>query len=359
MKAFRLDQKFILGFSDLPTKGEYHDNFNAARATSAGRRLDRAQQPSLFDRIDWSEQLHRLALATKRPLLVRAHRGEAEVWMSLMQHNRGHHVALANWYSFLWRPVFSGADDEDMRLSLIRHLAQYVRGLTRRLTLAPVPDEDGSARRIAAAFASAGWQVVMSECDENCYVRLEGRSFEAFWSKRPGRLRNTVKRKSKSGVVSTRIECAFNEGSWRDYEQVYARSWKPSEGSPAFLKALARQESAAGSLRLGIAHIDGNPVAAQFWTVENKVALIHKLAHDERHIGASPGTLLTVALFEHVIDVDKVEEIDFGTGNDAYKRDWMEQTRPRFRIDLLWPGHVANWPVMVRNHIRHLNSSFA
>ena len=28
-------------------------------------------------------------------------------------------------------------------------------------------------------------------------------------------------------------------------------------------------------------------------------------------------------MMEHVIDVDQVEEIDFLTGNDAYKQDWM------------------------------------
>ena len=28
-----------------------------------------------------------------------------------------------------------------------------------------------------------------------------------------------------------------------------------------------------------------------------------------------------------VIDVDHVDLIDFGTGNDGYKRDWMEEVR--------------------------------
>ena len=29
-------------------------------------------------------------------------------------------------------------------------------------------------------------------------------------------------------------------------------------------------------------------------------------------------------MFRHVIDVDGISRIDFGTGNDGYKRDWME-----------------------------------
>jgi hypothetical protein len=35
---------------------------------------------------------------------------------------------------------------------------------------------------------------------------------------------------------------------------------------------------------------------------------------------------------EHVIDVDRVEQIDFLTGNDAYKREWMSDRRERWRL---------------------------
>jgi hypothetical protein len=172
-------------------------------------------------------------------------------------------------------------------------------------------------------------------------------------------LKNTVKRKGKKNIVSTRVETEFSTQSWSDYERIYARSWKPHEGSPEFLKQLAQQESLAGTLRMGLAYIDGKPVAAQFWTVENGIALIHKLAHDERHLDASPGTLLSAALFQHVIDIDKVEEIDFGTGSDAYKRDWMESVRPRFRLDMFWPNHVANWPLIARLHLRQMRRKAA
>ncbi|HEV7232996.1 MAG TPA: GNAT family N-acetyltransferase, partial [Sphingorhabdus sp.] len=262
------------GVAYLPVKGEYHDNFLTAQA-AAREALDRERQPCLFDRLEWLDQLHRMALRDKAPLLLRAHEGEADAWMPLMHQGASHHVALANWYNFTWRPIFGGAYDEIQRLSLLRQLAATARERTRRLTLAPVPDEDGSASQIAAAFAASGWVVEIAECDDNHYLALNGRSFDQYWESRPGQLRNTVKRKGKKGVVSTRIETVFSDDSWRDYERVYARSWKPYEGSPDFLKQLAQQESAAGCLRLGLAYIDGNPVAAQFWTVENGTALIH------------------------------------------------------------------------------------
>ena len=346
------------GVTYLPSKGEYHDNFLTAQAAARGA-LDRDRQKCLFDRLEWLDQLHRLALRDKPPLLLRAYEGDADVWLPLMQQSGGHHVALANWYNFTWRPIFGSNYDEVMRLSLLRQLAQTARQRTRRLTLSPIPDEDGSASHIAAAFNAVGWTVEMEACDENHYLRLNGRSFDQYWEGRPGQLKNTVKRKGKKGIVSTRIETGFSEAGWRDYERVYARSWKPHEGSPEFLKQLAQQESIAGSFRLGLAYIDGQPVAAQFWTVENGVALIHKLAHDERHLAASPGTLLSAALFQHVIDVDKVDEIDFGTGSDGYKREWMELVRPRYRIDLFWPNHIANWPLIARHHLRQMRRKAA
>lgn len=339
--------------SFLPVKGEYHDNFLSAQVAAQGD-LDRDSQKRLFDRLDWIEPLHRLALADRPPLLLRAQAGEARAWMPLMHEGSGHLVALANWYNFTWRPIFGATYDAPTRHALLRQLADTAKAHSRRITLAPVPDEDQAASEIVAAFTASGWVADMSQCDENHYLNLNGRSFDAYWEGRSGQLKNTVKRKGKKGVVSIRIDRQFTEAAWADYERVYARSWKPNEGSPAFLEAIARQEGTAGTLRLGFAYVDGQPVATQFWTVENGTALIHKLAHDDRHMSLSPGTLLSAAMFQHVIDIDQVTEIDCGTGRDAYKKQWMEGVRPRFRIDLLWPTHMANWPVIARSHLRQI-----
>jgi hypothetical protein len=331
----------------LPVKGEYHDNFLTAQAAARGV-LDRDAQPCLFDRLDWFDNLHRMALRDKQPLLIRAFEDSQELWLPLMMATRGHAVALANWYNFSWRPVFGGCSDEVSKLALLRTAAVTVRTKANRLTLAPMPDEDRSASMFVAAFEQTGWVAFRTECDTNHILHVNGRSFDQYWEGRPSRLKNTVKRKGKAGVVSIRIEREYNAESWADYECIYARSWKPEEGNPDFLRQLAAREALAGALRLGLAYIDGQPVAAQFWTVENGAALIHKLAHDERHIQASPGTLLSAALFQYVIDVDRVDIIDFGTGNDGYKAEWMEIVRPRYRLELFWPNHPGNWPYIVK-----------
>ncbi|WP_338142042.1 GNAT family N-acetyltransferase [Tsuneonella rigui] len=247
---------------------------------------------------------------------------------------------LRNWYAFTWRQLGgTGA-------SLLAAAARELRERGHRVTLWPVPDEDGSATRLARAFADAGWAVRTEPCDHNHVLPVEGRSFAEYWAARPGQMRTTLKRKAKK--VSVEIHDHFDAEAWSAYETIYNESWKPEEGDPALLRKFAEAEGAAGRIRLGIARADGEAVAAQFWTVENGTAYIHKLAHRESAKPLSAGTTLSAALFERVIDVDRVDLVDFGTGNDAYKRDWMEVDRPRYRIDCLDPKQPRAWPALAK-----------
>jgi len=159
-------------------------------------------------------------------------------------------------------------------------------------------------------------------------------------------MRTTLKRKAKK--VSVDIHDRFDAEAWAAYEAIYGESWKPEEGDPALLRLFAQAEGDAGRIRLGIARAEGEAVAAQFWTVENGTAYIHKLAHRESAKPLSAGTTLSAALFERVIDGDKVDLIDFGTGNDSYKADWMEVDRPRYRIDCLDPKQPRAWPALAK-----------
>ena len=69
------------------------------------------------------------------------------------------------------------------------------------------------------------------------------------------------------------------------------------------------------------------PAAAQFWIVRNKTAYIFKVAYDEAFTNLSVGAVALFKMFEHVMDVDKVKFIDFLTGDEGYKRDWMDESR--------------------------------
>lgn len=328
---------------------EYHDNFQSAQAV-AGKKLDRSVQKSLFDRLDWVQQLHEYCVSDHEPVIVNSSENDAQAWMYLMKTGLGRYDGLANWYNFTFRPVFTGNFDEVTKLALLAKIASDLRKTSHHVEMFPVPEEDQSASLTERAFEQAGWVVFKAKADDNHILTVNGRTFDKYWAERPGQLRNTVRRKAKKNIVTTRIETRFSDEHWNDYLHVYKNSWKPEEGSPDFLKSLAQREAEAGCLRLGLAYIDGQPVAAQFWTVENGEALIHKLAHIQDATKSSPGTLLSVALFQHVIDVDRVDLVDFGTGNDPYKRDWMESSRPRYRLEMFWPNNPLSWLPILKHY---------
>lgn len=276
--------------------------------------------------------------------------GDAMAALPLRQ-SAGRLDALTNWYAFAWRPLRThGAELPPLAEAMARDLKSHAR----RIVLAPLPDEDGTASLLEKAFRQAGWIVFRDPYDVNHVLDIGGRSYVEYLATRPGPLRTTLARKAKK--VSVDIFLSFEDDVWSSYEEIYAKSWKPAEGDPAFLKRFAQAEGAAGRIRLALACHEGKPVAAQFWTVEHGTAYIHKLAHLPEAGKLSAGTTLTAALMEQVIDRDRVERIDFGTGNDSYKADWMEAVRPRFRLDCHDPRRVASWPHIARGALRRLAS---
>lgn len=325
-------------------EARYHDSVNVVQALSASAQA----APSPFDRAEWYALIAASGIA---PLIVTADAGAASAMLVLTQNNRRIRP-LSNWYAFTWRPLITGGQAGEDLLAVI---AKDLKNRGFRVTLEPVPDEDGSASRIARAFRKAGWQVSVETCDINHVLPVSRRSFADYWKDRPGSLRSTLKRKGNK--VTTEVLTRFVPKAWDAYEQIYAASWKPEEGAPAMLRAFAKAEGDAGRLRLGLARYDGIPVAAQFWTVERDIAYIHKLAHLESHRHLSAGTTLSAALFAHVIDHDAVELVDFGTGDQIYKSDWMEAVRPRFRIDCLDPAQVRAWVPLAKRRLRALRGT--
>ncbi len=323
----------------------YHDDLNEVQGDAAlAELLSAPHARAPFDRIEWWRWL--VKYCGHFPLIAVAREGRNRAVLPLLRKQRGI-VALANWYSFRVAPLVTpGADAPTLLAALAADLAAEAP----RISLAPLPDENGEASLLEQCFRQAGWTVSRRQCDVNHVLPVGGRSFAEYMAARPGPLRTTLKRKADKVTVS--LERQFNPESWAAYEAVYAQSWKPEEGSAAFLRAFAKAEGAAGRLRLGLAFADGQPVAAQFWTVEHGTAFIHKLAHTQASKPLSPGTTLSAALFEEVIDRDRVELVDFGTGDDPYKRDWMEAIRPRYALEMYRPAWPGNWPRIARTALR-------
>lgn len=315
----------------------YHASLKEAQADAG---VLAVQGASPFERLDWLALLAEMCLDPAKARVSVATDGVRVAALPWMEAHGGAE-ALANWYNFF---VVSLGDK-----TLLSEIAQSLPAS--RASFAPMPEADALA--LAAALRTAGWAAISEPCDSNHVLPLNGRSFAEYWVTRPGALRETVRRKGRKGDVALRVATEFTPEDWDAYEAVYKLSWKPGEGSPDFLRRWAEMDGAGRRLRLGLAEIGGQPVAAQFWTVEGGTAFIHKLAHDERFRKQSPGTLLSAAMFEHVIDLDGVSMVDFGTGDDPYKRDWMEEVRIRWRVRAWRKGAVRHWPEMLRALARH------
>lgn len=323
------------------TAVSYHDRVNVLQG------IDLASA-SPFERAEW------FALLAEdgglQPFIALARNGDEALALPLMREGE-RLVPLANWYSFTWAPLATpGADMPALLGAVARDLA----GQARRIVLSPLAGENGNAGRLEQAFRSAGWRVEKHICDTNHVLRPAGRSYADYLASRPGPVRTTLTRKAKKLDVT--ILTAFDAAAWADYEAVYRASWKPEEGKPAMLRRFAEQEGAAGRLRLAIARHGGHPVAVQFWSVEGGTAYIHKLAHIENAEPLSAGTVLTAALMQHVIDTDRVDLVDFGTGDDSYKGIWMEEARPRWRLDCMLASDPRNWPALGKAMLRTLAS---
>ena len=299
-----------------------------------------------FGRLDWFAQLE---AAGHEPFLAIGADDMAAICLPLARTEDGMKT-LTNWYAFTWSPIASDVCYPELLNALAKDLATQVP----RVTLSKLASEDPLAAQLETGFREAGWIVLKEESDTNHFLPVDGQSYAEYLATRPGKLRTTLKRKAKK--VDVQIKRSFDADDWAAYEAIYAESWKPEEGEPAMLRAFAQAESKAGHYLFAIARAEGEPVAAQFWTVEDGTAYIHKLAHLESAQKISPGTTLTAALMEEVIDRDKVSEVDFGTGNDGYKRDWMEAKRPRYTLTCLRPSSPRNWPILVKQALRKLVS---
>lgn len=325
----------------------------ALRETPLRERLGRADQPCLFDRFDWLESLHRHCMPDMPIRVIEAQAGNVAVWLFLLAPQGRHLSALTNWYSFSWAPIFVGSPDAATQAHLLDTVAAHLVRDTAQIDLYPISDHHGAAAMLLAAFRRSGWLAVRRPMGGNYRLDVGGRDFATYWAGRPGRLKTLAKRKGRAGIV-LRLTGHMTDADWDAYRTVQSRSWKELEPHIAFFRELADREGAAGTLRLGFAELDGQPIATQYWTIENGVALIHKLAHDKTFDAASPGTLLSHAMFAQAIDRDRVTTIDYGTGDNGYKREWMDERAPLHRIDCFNPRFASSWIPAARTAISAL-----
>lgn len=306
---------------------------------SANTLFARAASESIFFSRPWFENLLENGLVVGHSPLFACvlDAGTVLALLPLSACDGGHYYPLKHLYSSL----FTLLTVDQQQQQVLSCLADGLRRLNvRSLHLDPVAEQDASLQGLQQAMESAGFSCERYYRFRNWVHHVDGESFADYMASRPSRVRNTIARKRRKlerehGYRVRLYTAADLQQGLSDFNAVHAASWKANELYEPFVQGLAMHFSAAGWLRLAVLYIGNQPAAAQFWFVAHGKASIFKLSYDEAWKHYSPGSILIAWLMEYVIDTDRVEEIDFLTGNDAYKQDWMTQRRDRWRLGFI------------------------
>ena len=305
---------------------------------SANSLFKQGEKDSIFFSRPWFESLTATALDDDHTMVLACVVSGDKVMAILpLMESAGNET----WYSLRhgYTPLYSLllADDDQERV--LSCLAQALSQLpVNGLLLEPVADDDSKINGLQRILETSGFSCEHIFRDYNWIYRLQGQSYEEYMADRPAQLRNTILRKKRKLEREHGYDIRLFTGDevprgMPDYYVVYNASWKQNELKNAgFQDCLVENFSRAGWSRLAILYVKGQPVAAQLWFVCHDKASIFRLAYDKAWRQYSTGTILTSFLMEYVIDTDRVEEIDFLTGNDAYKQDWMSERRERFLL---------------------------
>jgi CelD/BcsL family acetyltransferase involved in cellulose biosynthesis len=311
--------------------------------------LDEAEHEDINFGLAWFRNLQQTVFAGDPGLRIAVLRrdGRATAVLPLLVRGGrfgGHAEALANYYTTLYAPALRQGLRAAELTPLLRALRRLPGGLA-RLTLAPMDPTSIAFKTLQAALDADGFATFRYFAFGNWYLRAHG-GWPIYQANRDGKLRSTIKRMgAKLQAEGGRVEIVTSgealPRALQAYAQVYGASWKVPEPHATFVPELARLCAERGWLRMGLVWLGEQPIAAQLWIVANGKAAIYKLAYDADFKRYSPGTVLTAALMQHVIERDGVREVDYLIGDDPYKKAWMSDRRERWGLVAYNPRTAA------------------
>jgi CelD/BcsL family acetyltransferase involved in cellulose biosynthesis len=208
---------------------------------------------------------------------------------------------------------------------------------------------------LVSALRNAGMVVQTYFCHGNWYYPVNDRSYKEYLQSLRSSVRNIALSKNKKLERTGRARVEITTGpegletAIQAYEKVYAASWKNQEPYPQFVPGLIRRCAEKGWLRLGIAYVDNEPAAAQLWVIDNGVASIYKIAYDQKFKELSVGSFLMMRMIQQALDVDRVHELDYLSGDDRYKSDWMSHRREQWGILAMNPRTIGGCLAIARH----------
>ena len=202
-------------------------------------------------------------------------------------------------------------------------------GTASHVVLDRVPDEDGTARLLAArlrarrlAGARASHATPTTSCTSTG-AAMPNTSPDARAAA------HHAQAQGQEGRVTDPHR--FDADVWAAYEAIYAESWKPEEGDPALLRPSPKPKArpaACGSASPGT-RATRSPRRSGRSRTAPPTSTSSPISKAPSHCRRAP--MLTAALFEQVDRQRPGRNGRFRHRRRPYKRDWMEESRPRYR----------------------------
>ncbi len=333
--------------------------------------FSQGEKDSIFFSRFWFENLLKTTLEEGQYLLLACVIDGDNVLavLPLMKRESEYWHSFSNFNSSLFNLLLSD-DDQEYQQEILHCLVQGLHQLPFiELKLEPIAEDDKNMKNLQQVMEDSGFTCLHSFRFFNWFHHLghgsEKQSYEEYMASLPGKVRNTVARKQRKlerehhYTIRLFIDDDLSQ-AMADYNAIYQESWKGNERFSGFAEGLVQSLSKPGWLRFAILYIDKKPIAAQIWFVAHGKANIFRLVYDLSWKQYSPGSILTSYLMKYVIDTDKVEEIDFLTGNEPYKKDWMSQSRRRWGMICAKPREPENkdyfWINLLNRLKKHLKS---
>ena len=322
--------------------------------------VSRSCSDDLFHSAAWFEVLvtHGLVVPVRRYCLQQS-TVAGPVQLHLMDAQEGYGLtSLSNYYSGLYGPLGDASALAHWSALEMAILVRQTR-CSAVLRLHPLDADAPWLGQLETGLQQAGYWTDRHFCFGNWFQPVPPSGFADYWAMRPSALRNTVARARKrleKGAKGWRLDILTCPGKSLEaaieaYVAVYNQSWKTPEPRSEFMPSLIRMASEQGWLRLGVVYVGAEPVAAQVWLVAGGKANIFKLAYVKGQEKLSAGSVLTAELMRHVMDVDQVKEVDFLSGDDPYKADWMGHRRERIGLVAFDKHHWRGWLAAARHEL--------
>lgn len=187
-----------------------------------------------------------------------------------------------------------------------------------------------------AALRRTGHPVQAYEHIADRYETVSGQSFADYRARRPRDLREALDRTGRLLLTGGRALFDLNNTAeqvavdWNDYRAlVHADALAAQQQPASYLPSIVLLTAEAGALQLGCLHLDGVPVALQFWLVDGGVAHCLRIWGAEEQRAFPTDDILTELMALCLIDGNHVAELDFGAISEEFARNWAPAMRSR------------------------------